>query len=292
MPKVLTLLALLLGCGTVTQAQQIADTTFDTHVDQPAFTHWHPRILFDGTHHNVHRIDATYKAFADLVRNDGCLIESPNQPLDRKLLSSYDVLVVAGALGASLEDELRARDPAFTAEEVSTITKWVKGGGSLLLLTDHDPVASANAGLTRAFGVESLRGVIVDSEHPLKNYYPANILATHENGLLHEHPLTKGVASIGVFGGQSFRLPSNARIIIGIGPKAAAGQAPVGVAQMVAETFGRGRVVITGDMGMLSAQLMSESGVTAPWGMNVPGLDNRRLVLNVIEWLAGRKKLR
>lgn len=195
------------------------------------------------------------------------------------------MLVIAGALGAALDDRERAKDTAFTAAEVSAIRAWVKRGGSLLLLTDHDPVSAANAALTRAFGVESLREVVVDSEHPLKNYYPTNILATRENGLLREHPLTNGVASVGVFGGQSFRVPKGARIIIGVGPKAKA--ASLGDAQMVAETFGRGRIVITGDMGMLSAQLMTENGVTAPWGMNVPGIDNRQLVLNVMRWLAG-----
>ena len=250
--------------------QQVGDPSFDTQVRQPAFTRHHPRILFDAAHHNVHHIDGTYKAFADLVRNDGCAIEARDQPFDRELLSRYDVVVIAGALG----------DPAFTAAEVSAVKGWVERGGSLLLLTDHDPVASANADLTRAFGVESLRAVVVDSEHRLKNFYPTNILATRENGLLREHPLTNGVASVGVFGGQSFRVPKRASIIIGVGPKAA------GDAQMVAETFGRGRVVITGDMGMLSAQLVTEGDVTGPWGMNVPGLENRQLVLNVIRWLA------
>ena len=61
---------------------------------------------------------------------------------------------------------------------------------------------------------------------------------------------------------------------------------------MLAMTFGRGRVVVTGDMGMMSAQLVTENGVTGPWGMNVPGLDNRQLVLNVIRWLAGTKQQR
>jgi hypothetical protein len=292
MPKVLAGLALLLACSQTARSQQVGDPTFDTRVNQPAFSRWHPRILFDAAHHDVHRIDATYKAFADLVRNDGCVIETRDQPFDRALLSSYDVLVIAGALGAALDDGARAKDPAFTADEVSAIRAWVDRGGSLLLLTDHDPVSSANANLTRAFGVESLREVIVDSEHRLQNYYPANILATRENGLLREHPLTKGVASVGVFGGQSFKVPKSARIIIGIGPKARAGQASAGDAQMVAATFGRGRVVMTGDMGMLSAQLVTENGVTGPWGMNVAGLDNRRLVLNVVRWLAGTRRPR
>ena len=254
--------------------QQVGDPSFDTQVSHPAFTRRHPRILFDAAHQNVHRIDATYKAFADLVRNDGCVIEARDQRFDRQSVAGYDIVVIAGALGA----------PAFTADEVRALTSWVERGGSLLLLTDHDPVASANAGLTRAFGVESLRTVVVDSEHRLKNFYPTNILATRENGLLREHPLTKGVASVGVFGGQSFRVPKNARIIIGVGPKAA------GDAQMAAETFGRGRVVITGDIGMLSAQLMTENGVTAPWGMNVAGLENRQFVLNIVRWLAGKPR--
>ena len=277
MRKVLAALALLLACGQAAPSQQAGDPSFDTHVEKPAFRRRHPRILFDAAHHNVHRIDTTYKAFADLARNDGCAIEAGDRPFDRALLSRYDVVVIAGAVGT----------PAFTAHEVSAIQAWVRKGGSLLLLTDHDPVASANADLTRAFGVESLRAVIVDSEHPLKNYYPANIEATRKNGLLREHPITGGVDSVGIFGGQSFRIPANASVIIAVGAKAKA--AAMGDAQMLAETFGRGRVVITGDMGMLSAQIMSEGGVTAPWGMNVPGIDNRQLVLNILQWLAHEK---
>jgi hypothetical protein len=255
-------------------------------VSEPAFRRWHPRVLFDAAHHEVHRIDATYKAFADLVRNDGCVIEVRDRPFGRERLAAYDVLVIAGALGAPLGDAAKAKEPAFTADEVSVIKAWVDRGGALLLSTDHEPVSSANAGLTRVFGVESLGQVITDAEHPLQNYFPTNILATRENGLLRDHPITQGVAAVGVFGGQSFRVPSGAAIIIGIGSQATAGEASPGDAQMVAASFGRGRVVITGDMGMLSAQLVTENGVTGPWGMNVPGVDNRRLVLNVVRWLA------
>jgi len=61
---------------------------------------------------------------------------------------------------------------------------------------------------------------------------------------------------------------------------------------VVALTFGRGRVVVTGDMGMLSAQLVTENGVTGPWGMNVPGVDNRQLVLNIVRWLAQSSRAR
>jgi hypothetical protein len=38
-------------------------------------------------------------------------------------------------------------------------------------------------------------------------------------------------------------------------------------------------------MGMLSGQLFTENGVTSKWGMNVPGIDNRQLVLGIERWL-------
>ena len=48
---------------------------------------------------------------------------------------------------------------------------------------------------------------------------------------------------------------------------------------------------MTGEAGMLSAQVVTEEGATGkeshPWGMNWPGLDNRQLALNLSHWLTG-----
>ena len=65
-----------------------------------------------------------------------------------------------------------------------------------------------------------------------------------------------------------------------------------GRAQGVALEFGRGRVVVLGEAAVLSAQV-----VTGPpakrlgkdkllMGMNVPGIDNRQLALNIMHWLS------
>jgi len=157
----------------------------------------------------------------------------------------------------------------------------------LLLLTDHEPVASSNAALVRAFGVEPSGNVVVDRKHPFENYYPSNILVTRENGLLAEHAVTAGVGRVVVFGGQSLLFPTRAAIFIRLAPSAQnrEGGPITGNGQAGAIRIGRRRVVITGDMGMLSAQLLTEAGNTNPWGMNVPGIDNRRLVLNIAHWL-------
>lgn len=280
---------LVVGVSGGVHSQQIADPNFDASVEQPRFVRSHPRVLFDEGHHNVHKSSTTYKAFVDLLRNDGLLVETGDGPFTPELLAPYKMLVIAGALGAPLTDDVRAKDPAFTPAEIEAVRRWVERGGGLLLLTDHEPVASASAALVHAFGVESSRTVVVDPDHAFAGFYPTNIAATRENGLLARHAVTAGVERVVVFGGQSLRFPRRAAVIIRIGSSArnGEGQQVTGNGQAGAIRSGRGRVVITGDMGMLSAQLFTENGVTNPWGMNVPGIDNRHLVRNLIHWLAG-----
>jgi hypothetical protein len=264
-------------------AQQVADPDFDARVERPAFVRAHPKVLFDEGHHNVHKSDSTYRAFVALLRNDGCSVDVNAGPFTAETLRGYRLLVIAGALGAPLDDEKHAQEPAFTNEEASVVREWVRGGGSLLLLTDHEPVASAEEALVRAFGVQPMKAVVIDEEHHFETYYPSNVLASRDNGLLAGHPVTRGVKRVVIFGGQSLLFPKTATVLVRVGKRAHA--AALGNGQAGALPFGRGRVVITGDMGMLSAQLITENGRTGKWGMNVPGIDNRQLVLNVERWL-------
>ncbi len=270
-------------------AQQVADPDFDASVDQPAFVRTRPKVLFDEAHHNVHRSDLTYKAFVSVLRNDGCRVDVNTGRFTKEALDGYALLVIAGALGAPLADETHAQDAAFTEAEVGVVRAWVKHGGSLLLLTDHEPVASAGESLVRAFGVRPSKEVVVDEDHRFQTYYPSNVLASVDNGLLAKHPITRGVDRVVVFGGQSLTFPKTAAVLIRVGRRARAGDGgTLGNGQAGALLIGRGRVVITGDMGMLSAQLVTENGVTGKWGMNVQGIDNRQLVLNITRWLIKR----
>ncbi len=47
-----------------------------------------------------------------------------------------------------------------------------------------------------------------------------------------------------------------------------------------------GRVVVMGEAAELSAQLIG----TERFGMNVPGLDNRQMALNILRWLSGLRE--
>jgi len=289
--KRILLVLLCVGLSAAARSQQVADPNFDARVEHPRFVRSHPRVLFDEGHHNVHTSTTTYKGFVDLLRNDGFTVEATEKAFTPESLASYELLVIAGALGAPIGDGDRAKAPAFTAQEVQAVLAWVRRGGGLLLLTDHEPVASSCAALVRAFGVEPSGKVVVDREHPFENYYPTNILATRQNGLLAEHPVTADVSRVVVFGGQSLLFPTRAAIFIRIARSARNddGGPITGNGQAGAIRIGRGRAIVTGDMGMLSAQLFTEAGNTNPWGMNVPGIDNRKLVMNIAHWLVGAR---
>ena len=62
-----------------------------------------------------------------------------------------------------------------------------------------------------------------------------------------------------------------------------------GRAQGLAIEFGKGRVVMTAEAAMFSAQVMrlTENGKTSEtkMGMNVPGNDNQQFLLNIMRWL-------
>jgi hypothetical protein len=47
----------------------------------------------------------------------------------------------------------------------------------------------------------------------------------------------------------------------------------------------QGRVVVLGEAAELSAQIVGLGG--EKFGMNVPGLDNRQMALNIMHWLSG-----
>jgi hypothetical protein len=80
-------------------------------------------------------------------------------------------------------------------------------------------------------------------------------------------------------------------IVLG-GPAAGGAVAPqltsaTGRAQGVALTSGRGRVVVLGEAGFLSAQVVAIPGMPVrKMGMNVDGTDDQQFALNVMHWLS------
>jgi hypothetical protein len=266
--------ASLLGlrCG------QTADLGFDVTVPSPAYPRGGPRVVIDAGHRNFHTADGTYLPFAQLLRHDGYTVTSSTT----LALERVDLLVVANA-----------RQP-FTPPECDAIEAWVSRGGALLLVTDHPPVGERMQPLLDRFGVRGNLGELHDPAHHLGGMDGSAIIFTR----LGKHPITDGVGPIATFTGQALRGPPGSVSLLPASPTAVEyhpymvgpgrfemGEptpAP-GASQAVALVHGRGRVVVTGEAAFLTAQREGHER----FGMNLPGLDNRRLLRNMIHWLTG-----
>ena len=275
---------------------QQADPTFDTRVARPAYAGGpsHPRVLFDEAHHNFHTAGGRYKPFASLMTSDGYQVIPNREKFSREVLQKGDILVIANALGAEGMGQPEASNPAFTDAECDAVRDWVQDGGSLLLITDHAPMGSAAQCLAKRLGVNMSTGATSDPVNSSGG--DTSLVFSRENHLLGDHPITRGrddserVKKVQTFTGTSLKGPEGSSPILkladtavdlsmGDGPSASA----AGRAQGLAFALGKGRVVVMGEAAELSAQLIG----TEKFGMNVPGIDNRQMALNIMHWLSG-----
>jgi hypothetical protein len=245
----------------------------------------------------------------ELVRHDGYEVETLRSGITVASLDPFRVLVIVGAKS----DSEASDTPAFTEGECEAIERYVAGGGSLLLVTDHFPFGSAVEALGRRFGVEMSKGMTVDSvAFDPDSKDDSQLVFSRDNGLLLSHPITDGhspeerVGRVVTFTGQSVRGPQDGVLFLKLSPTAmnreaiptvkhegsairvdvqwGSGTSGDGWGQAVALVHGRGRVVVLGEAAMLTAQRDGGRRI----GMNLPGNDNRTLALNIMHWLSGK----
>ena len=296
------LVAALLCAAAGLAQQQVNDPDFSTRVEHPAFTGRHPRAGMDEAHRNFHTREGRYKPFADLIASDGYAVSAAPH-FDASSLKSVDILVIANAMGEVRDGVM---GPAFTPAECDAVRDWVRGGGSLLLISDHAPFGDAAVILAERFGVDMGRGYVMDPKNSDGN--PTKLVFSTANGLLGDHAILRGrdsseqVRRIVAFTGQSLNVPANATVLMKLGSTATetsdpsdqmkvaagvpAGKKVEGRAQGLAMPFGKGRLAVFGEAAMFSAQVATINGRSFKAGMNVPGNDDRQFALNVMHWLA------
>jgi hypothetical protein len=287
------LVAQALGLG-----GQQSDPTFNTKVANPAYASGprHPKILFDEAHHNFHTAGGRYKPFAELMRSDGYEVIPNREKLTPEVLQKGDILVIANALGAEGMGQPDAANPAFTDAECDGVRNWIEQGGSLLLISDHAPMGSAARGLARRLGVDMSTGATADAANSSGG--DTSLVFSRQNHLLGDHSITRGrddserVNKIQTFTGTSLKGPEGSTPILKLGDTAmdmamddgeGQSKSAAGRAQGLAFPLGKGRVVVMGEAAELSAQTVGGE----KFGMNVPGIDNRQLALNIMHWLSG-----
>ena len=199
---------------------------------------------------------------------------------------------------------------AFTPSEVRATHRWVRGGGRLLLIADHMPLAGAAAGLAAAFGVTFTDGFAVEgfgADSVRDAAFAKPTLFRAEDGTLRPHAIVRGrvaaesVASVRTFTGQALRAPATAEPLLVLpatfvslmpekawrfGPSTR--RVPVGGwLHGAVMRVGSGRAAFFGEAAMFSAQVAGSG--RRPMGMNAPGAErNFQFVLNLMRWLSGR----
>ncbi|MCK0132068.1 GldG family protein [Flavobacteriaceae bacterium F08102] len=281
-------------------AQQVTDSTFRPALINPAYkVNQGPIVYIDAGHHNFHTKEGRYKPFATLLERDGYQVKSYEGKFNLSQLSKGKILVIANALSAkNVTDWTLPTPSAFSEDEILVVKKWIENGGSLFLLADHMPMAGAAKDLAKIFDFEFTNGFAFDSVQQGPTTF------NRQQGMLHINSITKGrndtekITEVLSFTGQAFKIPDTAQPIlsfdarfINLIPDTAWVFTPQttrhnlnGWSQGAYRRFGKGNVVVFGEAGMFSAQLVGSSNYKA--GMNNDAASqNFQLLLNIIHYL-------
>ena len=262
-------------------------------------------MLFDEAHNNADTSLGRYKPFADLITSDGYRVMPGMRNFSKTALTGYDVLVIVNAAGP----ESKKDASPFAEAECDAVRDWVTAGGALLIISDNAPFSAAVAKLSERFDVGLTNGYTVDtSKYNKETEDQSELVFTRVDGLLGEHPINMGrdaterINRIISFSGTSLKGPKGSVPFLKLADTAMDVLPPdrkptpdnpspdhrqvsaAGRAQGVALTFSKGRIVVLGEAAMLTAQVALRG---FRFGMNLPGIDNRQLALNIMHWLSG-----
>ncbi len=297
------LCVLLAPCA---HAQQVPDPNFKFANPEPAFAAGRgPVVCIDEAHNNFHTAGGRYQSFAELLRADGYVVKPSAGKFTREVLAECAVMAIANAIGdANAEDWAYPHPSAFTKDELNALYTWIKDGGSLLLISDHAPMAGAASDLGTLLGVAMFDGYARGNRG--SNNAPPDIFSLAD-GTLKPHPILTGrnekeaVDTVATFTGLPFHASRDFRPLMVFGPGAVANTIPLhnlpkmpqeewpvldiaGWWHGAARTLGKGRVVILGEAAMCSAQLAGPEKWTM--GMNHPkAAQNAQFCLNSVRWL-------
>jgi hypothetical protein len=299
--KLLLSAALLLTLFSCKDKSARPDNDFDVSVSDPKLTSIKPKVLFDEAHKNHHQIEKTYKPFATLIINDGCVIKSTDKAIDKAALTNTDVYIIGTAMG---KEDPGDKSP-FSQNEVDEIEQWVKDGGSLLLITEHFPIGLAMTPVLSKFGLQVHNGYTEDTLLNNNEVRDALLFTKAKGNLSTTHPILENVEKLNTFTGSSVRGDStwtqlliftqNAQNYnVKVDVKRNGGDITTsieyadfypakGFSQAICKQYGKGKIVVLAESAFITAQFDKNGN---KYGMNSPNQDNKQFVLNLMRWLA------
>lgn len=287
-------------------AQQVVDSSYHFPVKSPSYKPGKgPVVMVDIHHHDQDVKEGNYQPFFDLLKSDGLRIQFIDTAFSQSALSVGQILIIIDALSEkNIDNWALPVYPAFTESEVNAVYEWVKAGGNLLLSADHMPFAESASALAAKFGAKFSNGFAIDTV----TWDP--LIFKRENETLRDHFITEGnnenekIDSVATFWGQAFQIdPKKLSSLFTFGDNTITynpdtawrfrSYTPTyvvkGWSQAAAGEFGKGRVLILGEAGMLTAQLTGPK--KAKIGINSPeARQNAQFILNAIRWLSLKYK--
>lgn len=299
--QILTIVALSLALFSCADKSVKPGDDFDVTVTDPQLKDMKPKLVFDEAHKNHHKIETTYKPFANLISNDGCVVSSTIKKIDNSVLSRSDIFIIATPMG---KDDPGDKSP-FSQNEVDQLEQWVQEGGSVLLITEHFPFGLSMKPIFDKFGVQVHNGYTEDTLLNNKDVRDA-LLFTKANGSLNQtHPILDKVKRLNTFTGSAVKgdstwtpllifTPNAQNYNVKVDVKRSGGDVITsityadfysanGYAQAICKQYGKGKIVVLAESAFITAQVDKNGN---KYGMNVPNEDNKQFVLNLIRWLA------
>lgn len=271
---------------------QRADLSVSGNIKKPAYpAAAGPVILIDEGHENFHTREGRYLPFSRLLTTDGYRLLSLTEEISAQSLAEADVLIIANALQPLKKTEAEA------------LREWIKGGKSLLLVADHPPFASPMKAFCGSMEILLSGAWVRDhSQEEPGAHNPTWVRYERAKGALGDHPILTGrspderIDVVVSFTGQSIGAAAGT-VLLKLSPEAKdyenreqskkgiGGRPAAGNAQAVAMEYGAGRIVVIGEAGMLTAQVVRTFLKKERFGFSRPGNDNRQFILNVMHWL-------
>jgi L-ascorbate metabolism protein UlaG (beta-lactamase superfamily) len=299
-------LLLLLFLAFDLPAQQVPDTSFTFRIRQSAYDQGKgPVIYIDQAHNNFHTMSGGFAPFSKLLEQDGYKVQSLSTPvINDEILKSCSILVIANALNSSNTGKWILPTPsAFTEQEITNISLWVKNGGKLFLIADHMPFAGAAYELGKAFGFEFINGFAMTGERS----WPPSVFCSADK-TLPDSPIKTGLKdwertdSIATFTGSAFKPPPDAMPVLSFLDKhyslqpdtawrfnlATPTQHLKGFSQGAILQYGNGKVAVFGEAAMFTAQTVNGNMKVGFNSEFAPR--NAQFALNLVHWLDGVKE--
>lgn len=288
----LTLLAVSCSSSPRRPENYREDKNFRAKVKKAAYINIHPKICFDEGHNNLAVEFGFYDPVLALAESDGYEVIRTTKRFTKEVLKGCKILYSSTVAGHPDAGEEEADQSAFDVEEIESIMKWVREGGSLLLMSDHGPQARAASKLLQAFKISGSIESVNFPKGMLSIFSDARIFTLQGRDLNETSPIVLGrnfserVKKLHYFRGQALKGPSTADLFLRVptGSKVA-GKTNEFKSLGLALRFGRGRVVVIGDGSVFAAKIDERNNEAA--GLNRKDNDNAQLATNVFRWLSG-----